>query len=113
MPLRSCAGRVYKFHTALRPRCIQAVGASIAGTPIIDNATGELILDVTTPEARAYIELFRERYAEGILDKDFASISEMDFTSFKKPGRQNRRPGFYYEYQLSFFTPRKVEGFFL
>lgn len=60
----------------------QAMGASIAGTPIINNATGELILDVTTPETRAYIELFREWYAEGILDKDFASISEMDFTGF-------------------------------
>lgn len=60
----------------------QAMGASLAGAPIIDNATGDLILDVTTPETRAYIELFREWYSEGILDKDFASISEMDFTGF-------------------------------
>lgn len=60
----------------------QAMGASITATPIIDNATGELILDVTTPESRAYIELFIEWYKEGLLDKDFASISEMDFTPF-------------------------------
>ena len=60
----------------------QAMGASIAGTPIIDNATGELILDVTTPETRAYIELFIEWYQEGLLDKDFTSITEMNFTPF-------------------------------
>lgn len=60
----------------------QAMGASLAGTPIIDNATGELILDVTTPETRKYIELFIEWYKEDILDKDFTSISEMDFTGF-------------------------------
>ena len=60
----------------------QAMGASFEGTPILDNATGELILDVTTDEARAYIELFRQWFQEGILDTDFASISEMDFTPF-------------------------------
>lgn len=60
----------------------QAMGASIAGTPIIDNATGDLILDVTTPETRSYIKLFIQWYSEGLLDKDFASISEMDFTPF-------------------------------
>ena len=60
----------------------QALGAAFAGNPIIDNATGELILDVTTDETRSYIELFRDWYAEGLLDRDFASISEMDFTPF-------------------------------
>ena len=60
----------------------QAMGASFTGTPIIDNASGELILDVTTGETRAYIELFRQWYDEGLLDKDFTSITEMDFTPF-------------------------------
>lgn len=60
----------------------QAMGASFVGQPIIDNATGELILDVTTDETRSYIELFREWYDEGLLDKDFTSITEMDFTAF-------------------------------
>ena len=60
----------------------QAMGASFVGQPIIDNATGELILDVTTDETRAYIELFRQWYDEGLLDKDFTSITEMDFTPF-------------------------------
>ena len=35
----------------------QAMGASFVGQPIIDNATGELILDVTTDETRAYIDM--------------------------------------------------------
>lgn len=60
----------------------QAMGASFSGTPILDNATGELILDVTTDETRAYIELFQQWFAEGLLDPDFASISELDFTKF-------------------------------
>jgi hypothetical protein len=60
----------------------QALGASFEGTPIIDNATGELILDVTTDETRSYIELFQKWYSEGLLDKDFTSITEMDFTPF-------------------------------
>ena len=60
----------------------QAMGASFEGTPILDNATGELILDVTTDETRSYIELFRQWFQEGILDTDFASISELDFTPF-------------------------------
>lgn len=60
----------------------QAMGASFVGQPIIDNATGELILDVTTDETRAYIELFRQWFSEGLLNPDFASISEMDFTPF-------------------------------
>lgn len=60
----------------------QAMGASFSGTPILDNATGELILDVTTDETRAYIELFRQWFNEGLLDPDFASISELDFTKF-------------------------------
>ena len=60
----------------------QALGASFVGQPIIDNATGELILDMTTDETRSYIELFRAWYDEGLLDKDFTSITEMDFTPF-------------------------------
>ena len=60
----------------------QAMGASFEGIPIIENSTGELILDVTTDETRAYIELFRQWFSEGLLDPDFASISEMDFTPF-------------------------------
>ena len=60
----------------------QAMGASFTGTPILDNASGKLILDVTTDETRAYIELFRQWYDEGLLDKDFTSITEMDFTPF-------------------------------
>lgn len=60
----------------------QAMGASFEGTPVIDNKTGSLILDVTTAETRAYIELFRQWYQEGLLDHDFASISELDFTPF-------------------------------
>ncbi|MBQ9269583.1 MAG: hypothetical protein IJ206_08725 [Oscillospiraceae bacterium] len=60
----------------------QAMGASFTGIPILDNASGKLILDVTTDETRAYIELFRQWYDEGLLDKDFTSITEMDFTPF-------------------------------
>jgi len=60
----------------------QALGASFVGQPILDNATGDLILDVTTDETRRYIELFRQWYDEGLLDKDFTSITEMDFTPF-------------------------------
>ncbi len=60
----------------------QAMGAGFSGTLLIDNATGELVLDATTDETRAYIELFAEWYAEGILDNDFLSITEMDFTNF-------------------------------
>lgn len=60
----------------------QAMGASFTGTPIIDNTTGKLILDVTTDETRSYIELFRKWYQEGILYSDFTSITELDFTPF-------------------------------
>lgn len=60
----------------------QAMGAGIAGELLIDNSTGELILDATTDQTRAYIELFADWYAEGILDPDFLSITEMDFTAF-------------------------------
>lgn len=60
----------------------QAMGASFSGALLIDNASGELILDATTDQTRSYIELFNEWYNEGILDKDFLSITEMDFTGF-------------------------------
>lgn len=62
----------------------QAMGASFSGALLIDNATGDLILDATTPETRAYIELFSQWYQEGILDNDFLSITEMDFSGFNK-----------------------------
>lgn len=61
-----------------------AMGASFSGALLIDNASGELILDATTNETRAYIELFSQWYQEGILDNDFLSITEMDFSGFNK-----------------------------
>ncbi len=91
----------------------QAMGASIAGTPIIDNATGDLILDVTTDETRAYIELFIEWYEEGLLDKDFTSITEMDFTPFNS-GTTGTSSGMgfmldsYYDFYGVYQTPLPV-----
>lgn len=60
----------------------QAMGAGIAGEMVIDNASGQLVLDAITEQTRNYIELFADWYAEGILDPDFLSITEMDFTGF-------------------------------
>lgn len=59
-----------------------AIGATLDSTILVDNATGNLILGVTTDESRQYIELFMDCNEKGWMNPDWINVMMMDFSAF-------------------------------
>lgn len=60
----------------LYPNIAEAYGTTAASNFLIDLESGSVFYDVTSDMYRAYLEYFRQVYAEGIVDPDFYSVSE-------------------------------------
>ena len=60
----------------LYPNIAEAYGTTASSNFLIDLESGSVFYDVTSDMYRAYLEYFRQVYAEGIVDPDFYSVSE-------------------------------------